>query len=94
MRRFPGGAGFLPRLLPHNWKPWREQTGSIAAQLAYQFEQAETRNKAGHYYELAAAVATATCSLTEAIAHLERALTLRRDVLDQMRLKRQLARLK
>ena len=71
-----------------------EQTGSIAAQLAYQFEQAETRNKAGHYYELAAAVATATCSLTEAIAHLERALTLRRDVLDQMRLKRQLARLK
>jgi tetratricopeptide (TPR) repeat protein len=71
-----------------------DQAGSIAAQLAYQFEQAETGEKAGHYYELAAAMATATCSLTEAITHLERALTLRCDTLDQMRLKRQLARLK
>jgi predicted ATPase len=71
-----------------------DQAGSIAAQLAYQFEQAETGDKAGHYYELAATMATATCSLTEAITHLDRALPLRREALDQMRLKRQLARLK
>jgi len=71
-----------------------DEAGSIAAQLAYQFEQAETGDKAGQYYELAATMATATCSLTEAITHLDRALALRREALDQMRLKRQLARLK
>lgn len=71
-----------------------DQTAGIAAQLAYQFDQAELDDKAADYYELAAATATATCSITEASTHLERALELRPGPLNQMRLKRQLARLK
>tara|TARA_R110001592_G_scaffold363396_2_gene687614 strand:- start:27873 stop:30392 length:2520 start_codon:yes stop_codon:yes gene_type:complete len=71
-----------------------DQAADIAAQLAYQFDQAELAGKAAGYYELAAARATATCSIDEASGQLERALALRGGELDQMRLKRQLARLK
>ena len=71
-----------------------DQTASIAAQLAYQFDQAQLADKAADYHELAAATATATCAITEASSHLERALKLRKGELHQMRLKRQLARLK
>lgn len=70
-----------------------EQPQSIAAQLAYQFEEGRVNDKARYYYEMAAAGATSTCSLLEAIAHLERALALCSSRLDEMRIKYQLARI-
>ena len=70
-----------------------EQADTIAAQLAYQFEQAQVNDKALRYYEIAAARATATCSLLEAIAHLQRALALCGGRADQLRVKYQLAKL-
>lgn len=86
---------FLHRAVADNLEDLAgDQTASIAAQLAYQYDQAEFADKAGEYYEVAAAMATSTCSITEASTHLERALELRPGALDQMRLKRQLARLK
>ena len=64
-----------------------------AAQLAYQFDRGQVHDKALQYYEMAAATATSTCALLEAIAHLQRALSLCSSTADRMRITYQLAKL-
>jgi len=71
-----------------------DATRGIAAQLAVQFEQAQLNARAVYYFQQAAELAVSTCSLTEATAHLERALALCTDRTERMQTLHRQAKLK
>lgn len=70
-----------------------DQLEPVAAQLAYQYEQAGNGAKAARFYQQAADGAIATCSLVEARTQLQRALKLCSSTLEQIQLQHRLAKL-